>query len=188
MLKFLRKNTKTIVWTVVIAFVMWGGYAVQSQFQESNRAPGKIFGKEVSFRDYLTAGQIVGLFYVPPKDEEPPSAEQVEAQTWQFLILSREAKRRKITVSDDEVRQAIVHLLGNQGTLGLSGEEYARWVRSQFHREPAEFENQVRENLRVRKLLEDARKGLAKNTDDEMKLWLSELVRQARPEIYRSHS
>ena len=186
MLKFLRKNTKVIVWTVVIAFVTWGGYAVHSQFEASNRAPGRIFGKDISFREYLSAQQIVQLFYAPPKDKEPPSAEEMEAKTWQFLILSHEAKHRNVSVTDEEVRREVARLFGGEGSLTLAREQYFDWIRREFHREPREFEDEVRENLRVRKLLEEIRKGFRDNSDERMKGWIADLMVQARPEIYRT--
>ncbi len=189
MLKFLRKNTKVVVWIVVIAFVGWGGFAARTQFEGANRSPGRVFGKEVSFREYLQAGQIVDTFYAKPKDsKEPISAEAVEAQTWQFLALSHEAKKRKINVSDDEVRQSIAMLLSGKDTLDVSPEQYSMWIRGQFHREPREFENQIRENLRVRKLLDSIRKGFPDKPEEGMKAWLMELIQKANPEIYRSRS
>ena len=188
MLKFLRKNTRVIVWAVVIAFVTWGGYAARLQFDSANRTPGRIFGKDVSFREYLSAGQIVQLFYAPAKDKEPPSAGEVEAQTWQFLVLSREARRRKISVKDEQVRQEIDRLFGGEGALNLMREQYFDWIRKEFRREPREFEDQVRENLRVKKLLDETRKGFSNNPDEQMKNWLVQLIRKAHPEIYPARS
>ena len=188
MLKFLRKNTKAIVWTVVIAFVAWGGYAVRIQLEGSNRAPGRIFGKDVLFREYLSARQIVQLFYARAKDKEIPSAEELEARTWQFLILSHEAKHRKVSVTDDEVRREVAGLWGNERMLALTEEQYFNWVRRELHSEPREFEDGVRENLRVRKLLEEIRKGFPDNPDEHMKGWIVDLMVQAQPEIYRARA
>ena len=186
MLKFLRKKTKVIVWTVVIAFVGWGGYAVRTQFEGSNRAPGRIFGRDVSFQEYLSAQRIAQIFYAPPKDKESPSAEETEAQIWQFLILSHEAKRQKIGVSDDEVRGEISRFLGGTDLYTLPRQQYLSWVQKEFHSEPRPFEDQVRENLRVRKLLDKIRAGFPDKPEDHMKDWLTGLMVQARPEIFRS--
>jgi len=187
-LKFLRKNTKIIVWAVVIAFVAWGGYAVSLQFQEASRSPGRIFGQEVSFREFLLASKAVELFISPSeRQESPPTAEQIEARTWQFLILSREAKHRRIKVTDDEVRQTIVQLLApEEGT--LTRDQYLRWVQERLRQEPREFENQVREQLRIQKLLAQVRDELGPDTDAKLENWLIELVQGARVEIYRPRS
>ena len=186
MLNFFRKNTKPIIWTVVVAFVTWGGYAVGLQLTESNRAAGRLFGKEISFREYQSASEIIQTFYVPEKGQAPPSAEEVEGQVWQFLMLVHEAERRKIAVTDDELRQEISRLLGNTGTWEIDRDTYFRWIRAQFRREPKEFEDQVRENLRVRKLLEEVRKGFQEKPEEQMKTWLANLVRQAQPKAYRT--
>ena len=45
MLKGLRKNTKLIIWSVIIAFALWGGFSVGTQFQKEGRIAGEIFGK-----------------------------------------------------------------------------------------------------------------------------------------------
>ncbi len=186
MLKFLRKNTKIIVWLVVVAFVGWGGYAVRAQFEGANRAPGRVFGKDVSYKEYLAAHQIYQIFYMPPKDKEPPSAEAVEAGTWQFIVLSHEAKRQKISVTDDEVRKEIIRLFGGAETMVLNQELYSHWIRREFHSEPREFEDQVRENLRIRKLLDSVRKGFPDKPEERMKDWIAGLMVQSRIEIYRS--
>jgi hypothetical protein len=190
MLKFLRKNTKIIVWAVVIAFVSWGGYAVSLQLQEASRSPGRIFGKEVSFRDYLLASKAVQLFSpASGAGQEPPSPQEIETRTWQFLILSREAKKRRIKATDDEVRQAIAQLLSPEGGVPLTGDQYLRWVRTQLREEPREFENQVREHLRIQKLLAEVRQEMGADTpEDKLTAWLVNLVQSAKIEVYPSRT
>lgn len=189
MLKFLRKNTKTIVWAVVVAFVAWGGYAVSTQFQETSRSPGQIFGKEVSFPEYLLANRTAQIFSpVPEAEKEPPSANEIEARTWEFLVLSREAKRQKIAVSDEEVRQEVERLLGGKRGTGFAREQYFQWIRVTFREEPREFEKQVREHLRIRKLLAEVRQKARTDPEENLKRWLLELFRQAQIKVYQAKS
>lgn len=188
MLKFLRKKTRAIVWIVVVSFIAWGAYAVSLQFEESQRSPGRIFGKEVSFREYQLAERTVNIFTPQSTDENPPTPETVEARVWEFLILSHEAKRRKIEVSDEEVRQEISLVLVRQAGGLLTGEAYPRWVRSVFHEEPHEFEQEVREHLRIRKLLAEVRKGYLQRTEARLRRWLLDLFHQAKVEVYRRPS
>lgn len=184
MLKFLRKNTKVIVWAVVVAFVAWGGYAVSIQFEASSRSPGRIFGKEISFRDYLLANRAVQIFTPQAQDATPPDPVEIEARTWEFLVLSQEAKRRKIDVSDEEVRREIARLLGETGSQGFSGEQYQRWVRSTLREEPREFENQLRDELRIQKLLAEVREGTGPEAQRRLRRWMVGLFRRARVEVY----
>lgn len=186
MLKFLRKNTRFIVWVVVISFVIWGGYAVSVQFEEAQRAPGRIAGKEVSFREYLAANRAVRIFSLTPpqKEGEPQPAELEEALTWQFLILSREAGQRRIKVTDEEVRQEIARLLTERGGEMLSREQYFQWVRSTFGEEPREFEDQVRDELRIQKLLKEVRQGFAENPERRFQRWMTALFRKTKVAVY----
>lgn len=187
MLKFLRKNTKTIVWTVVVAFVAWGGYAVSLQFQEASRSAGRIFGKEVAFQEYLLANRAVQIFSPAPKaGKEPSTAEEIEAQTWEFLVLSREARRRKIPVSDEEVRYEIERFLGREHGRGFTEEQYFQWVRTTFHEEPREFETQIREHLKIRKLLAKVRRKMGKEPEKNLKRWFRGLFREAQVKIYKT--
>lgn len=187
MLKFFRKNTKSVIWAVVIAFVSWGGYAVSVQFQQSMRAAGRIFGKEVSYRDYLSAQRTVQIFSPPSKkDAAPPSADLIEAQTWQFLILSDEAKRRKIKVSNQEVMEEITQLLANGKELPFTSEQYSRWVQANFREQPAEFENQVRQQLTIRKLLEEVKKQPGYDKKGKLERWIRKLMHQSKIEVYKA--
>lgn len=185
MLKFLRKKTKIVIWVVLVAFVAWGGLAVSTQFQESNRSPGRIFGKEISFQDYLTASRTVQIFAPEEAGDTPPDPEQMEARTWEFLVLSREARTRRIKVTDEEVRDAVSQLLGQKKEFMATSGQYHQWVRSTLREEPRDFETQVGEHLRIRKLLGEVRKGSGENPEEGLKQWMLDLFSRARIEVYR---
>lgn len=194
MLKFLRKKTKAIIWAVLVSFVAWGGFAVSTQFQAVNRSPGRIFAQEVSFQEYLQASRAVQLFSPASDAENPPNPETIEARTWEFLVLSHEAKKNKIGVSDPEVRNEISKLLSEKFPAGLDEAAYTAWVRAALRQEPRDFEAQVREHLRVRKLLESVRremvtvsqKGDSHQTEERIRRWLLDLFARARIEVYPS--
>lgn len=155
MLDLLRKNTKIIVWAVVIAFILWGGYSVGTQFKKEGRIAGELFGKEISFQEFnrfYTANQ---LFSFSGKNIEDP--EQLRRYTWQSIIYSKEAKRRGIQVTDDEVRQEILRLLAAQKIENPTPEFYKVWVERQLKESTRDFELQIREFLRLQKLIVQAR-------------------------------
>ncbi len=186
MLKFLRKKTKVIIWSIVIAFISWGGYAVNLQFQEAGRAPGSVFGKEVSFRDYLLAERAVQIFLLKPADDKtPPAPEDIESKTWEFLVFQREAKQRKIKVTDDELREGLYELLAAGKEVPFTGEQYAAWVKANFREEPRDFEDQLREMVRIQKLMEEMRNGFKENPDENLKRWQSELISRANIRVYQ---
>ena len=183
MLHFFRKNTKSIVWAVVVAFIAWGGYSASIQLNAATRSPGKIFGKEVSYRDYLSASRAVQIFTPAGKEEALPSEKEIEVRTWQFLVLSHEAKRQKIHISDDEVRQEITRLLGGSGS-ELPAEQYFRLIQNTFRQQPHEFEDLVRKNLAIRKLLDQVRQTAGEKPDEKLSTWMIGLMTQAKIQIY----
>lgn len=180
MLKSLRKNTKTIIWMVVIAFVLGGGYSAGSYFKDilfgSNqemRHAGNVFGKNISFQEFnrfYRAGQMF-----TPGDKPIDDPEVLRQAAWQGLIYAREAQRRKIEVSDEEVRGEILGLLDRQG---ISPESYKTWLERGLRETPQEFESQVRELLRIRKWMGLLKESLTNTvvTSDE-----------ARQEYFREH-
>ncbi len=153
MLKTLRKNTKLIIWSVIISFALWGGFSVGVQFQKQGRMAGEISGKPVSFQEYnlfYQANQILSYAGKPPEDPEA-----LKQQTWQSLLYAREARKKKIRVSDEEVRQEIFRLLAAQKIENPTLEIYRRWLAAVTRETPTEFENQLRELLRIQKLIRE---------------------------------
>lgn len=188
MLKYLRKKTKIIIWAVLISFVAWGGYTVSLTFNPFSRAAGKIFGKEVPFQDFNMASRTVQIFTPVSDQDNPPDAKMLEARAWEFLILSREARRRQIKVSDAETRSAIIQMLSQKFKTALAPDQYTQWVRATLREEPRDFESQVREHLRVRKLLQSLEEELPEKNEEALKGRLLELFRSARIEVYSPRS
>jgi hypothetical protein len=151
MLPYLRKHTKLIVWTVVIAFALWGAYAVGVQFQQSGRKAGEVFGKAVfypEFNRFYRASQIFSFGGPPIEDPE-----LLKHSAWQNIIYSREAKRQKIEVSDEEVRAELNRLLRAQGIENPTPQIYQRWLSQTVRESAKDFEAQIRELIRIQKLI-----------------------------------
>ncbi len=152
MLKFLRYHTKTIVWVVVLSFLLWGGYAFSVSLQKKGRMAGELFGKDVSFREYDTLYKANQIFaFGGKKPPEDPSL--LHIQTWQSLMFSYEAKNKRVQISDQEVRDEIARLMKELKIENPTNEFYQRWVESSFRMTPQEFENAIREVLRIQKLI-----------------------------------
>jgi hypothetical protein len=54
--------------------------------------------------------------------------------------------------------------------------------------EPSEFEKQVREHLRIRKLLDEVRKEIKGGPEEGFKRWLTDLVVRAKVEVHPPRS
>lgn len=155
MLKSLRKNTKFIIWTVILSFALWGGFSVGVQFQKKGRVAGEIFGKDVTFQEFNRFYKSQLIFSID--GEKPKDPEAVKQATWQSLMYAREAKRLKIEVSNDDVRAEIERLLAQQKMENVSVDVYRQWLKTNIKETPEEFESQVRELLRIRRLVEKVR-------------------------------
>ncbi|MFA7001663.1 MAG: hypothetical protein WC352_05920, partial [Candidatus Omnitrophota bacterium] len=79
--------------------------------------------------------------------------ERIKQAAWQNIILSREAQKQKIQISDDEVRTEILRLLQASKIVDPTPEVYQRWLQSALRETPRDFEKKVREYLRIQKLI-----------------------------------
>jgi hypothetical protein len=150
MLKSLRKIHKYIIWAVVACFLLWGIQGVGTYFAKKGRIAGTVFGKEVSFQEYNRFYKAAQIFS-PGGIEDRQDEEKLREQAWQNIILSREARRRRIDVDDREVRGQILRILDESNIPDPSPEVYRRWLRT-FRETPVEFEKKIREYLRIQKL------------------------------------
>lgn len=149
MLKTIRKNTKIIVWSVILAFSLWGAYSVTSEIRSDSMYAGKVFGQKISHQEFNGFFRSSLLF--SDKDPAQQTPEALRAAAWQGVIFSREAKQQKIEVTDEEVRKQILELLETQK---ISLENYEQWLQGIRMNPPLsakEFETQIREMLRIRK-------------------------------------
>lgn len=151
MLKTLRKNTKTIIWVVVVLFCLWGGFAFGVSLYQPNQTAGRVFGKEVSYQEYQLFHKASQMFSFSKKPIDDP--EVLNQYTWQSVIYSHEAKNQNIQVSDQEVRDEVTRLLKDQKIENPSEALYERWLKGAFGLNPKEFETQIREVLRIQKLV-----------------------------------
>jgi hypothetical protein len=151
MLKLMRKNTKMIIWTVIVSFALWGAYSVGTGFQKEGRLAGEVFGKGVSFQEFNRFYRASQIFSFTGKPVQDPGL--IKQQTWQSILYSREAKQRGIQVTDDEVRTEVERILHGQGIEPITPEIYQRWLRSTVQESAKDFEQEVRELLRIQKLL-----------------------------------
>lgn len=152
MLKLFRKHTKVIIWIVVVSFVIWGGYSVTT-LKKEGRYAGEVFGKSVTFQEYNKFYNATQLF-MPSKDKtELENPEVIRTLTWQNIIYAREAKRMGIQVTDEEVRQEVSNILTQQGISAPTEDQYRIWLTRTLRISPRDFEEGLREFMRIQKLL-----------------------------------
>lgn len=150
MLKIFRRYTKVIIWVVVGSFILWGGYSV-SALKKEGRYAGEAFGKPVSFQEYNQFYRATQLFMPSEKPLEDP--ELLRNYTWQNIVYSREARQAGIKVTDEDVRGEVANILKQQGLTNPTQEQYKIWLTRSLHMSPREFEEGLREFMRIQKLL-----------------------------------
>ena len=171
MLRALRnKKTAKKIWiilaiVIVPAFVLWGSGSLVRSKQESTYA-GRIFGKNISileFKDALNAERNKLILQLGDKLDELQKYINLESLAWGRLILLYEAKKRKITVTNQEVIESIKrHPLFQR-----SGQFDSRIYYERIP-QPRIFEEQVRQNLILAKLY-DAVTNTVSLSDKEIK-------------------
>jgi len=121
MFEQMRKNTKTILWITVIAFIgliflAWGAdFQIGGQGQNLNpNQIGAVNGEPISSQSYEIALANARAQYQGPDRQELDERTEamIRNQTWNQLIqetiLLQEARRRGIEVSNEEIVQAVM--------------------------------------------------------------------------------
>ncbi len=155
MLKILRKNTKFILWLLISSFVLWGvGSAVFSRGGGPTYA-GIMFGKKISLDEFgkaWTESRIQAMLMYGEDFFNMAQSLDLDRETWNRLILLREARNRRIKATDQEVVQVIsgmpMFIRGDRFDQGT----YDRIVKEYFRVVPREFENTIRGTLLITKL------------------------------------
>lgn len=176
MLKILRnKKTAKRVWIIlaviiVPAFALWGiGGAVRSQ-KESGYA-GKIFGRNISvleFKDALDAVRIQAIIQFGEDFSEMRKYLNLENEAWERIILLEEAKKRKITASNQEVIELIESYPFFQRKGQFNNRIYAEMIQYAFRTQPRIFEEQSRQTIILSKLYKQVTDNIRVN-DEEIK-------------------
>lgn len=154
MLKIFRKSTKVVVWVTVAALALLfgaGSIADLVSGKKSGRYAGEAFGRSVSFQEYNQFYRATQLFMPSEKPLEDP--ELLRSYTWQNIIYSREAKKNGIKITDGEIQTEIANILKQQGLINPTQEQYKIWLTRSLHMSPREFEEGLREFMRIQKLL-----------------------------------
>ena len=165
MLKLMRnkKVTKIVLWGTLIlilpAFVIWGAGSIGKSKDKGPTYAGLIDGRKISFDDF--AGSLAAVrcqiflnYFSQPQvlDAIMKNKELSGKLAWDMLVMSREAKKRKIKVSDAEVINFIrSHPLFSRGGR-FDDRIYEYILRNNLAVYPRNFEEIVRNNLAIQKM------------------------------------
>lgn len=162
MLTILRHKgvAKRIIWVIVIIIIIsFGllGTAYLVTGQNKTDYAGKIFNKRISMNDFNKAYQDVTIQAIIRYGDKFNSIRQylnLESETWDRLILSHEAKKRNIKISDQDVVKAIEEYPFFQRDGQFDSLLYKDILRYVFKLDARQFEENVRETLKLNKMIE----------------------------------
>jgi peptidyl-prolyl cis-trans isomerase D len=165
MLKVFRDNLKNlawILWVIIALFVL----AIAADFGASTRGRGnggtvaKVGSETVSQQEFRRAYQNLTNMYrqiyggqLPPNMEKQ-LYQQALSQTVVQKTLLLEARRLGLSVTDAELRDRILSIPGLQDEQGrfIGEAAYARAIQSTFQTSVADFENEIRGEMLMKKL------------------------------------
>ena len=173
MLKLFRNKElkKKFIWAVAILIILSFGFFGTAYLITGKGNPdiaGKIFRQTVSRSDFLDAYrnvEIQSLMQYGDKFHELKPYLNLESRTWDRLILLHEANKRKIKVYDDMVIKSIqenqnFHRNGHFDSIMY--EQVLKYLRVN----PRDFEEGIRENLKMQLLYDQATRDVHVSADE----------------------
>lgn len=180
MLRILRnKKTAKKIWIglaiiIIPAFTLWG-FGSSSRSREDNMPAGKIFGKNVSsleFKKSLAAAKTAAILQFGDNFPKVEKYLNLESQAWERLILLEEAKKRKLSISDQDVIDTIQKAPYFQKKSVFDDKTYVEILRYVFRLQPRTFEEQMRQNLILAKLYNQITDGVKIDDNQIRQEWL----------------
>ena len=181
MLKFYRKNIKIFIWAIVLSFAAWGIGTLTFSRESTSPYAGSIGKEKITQKELMTSLRFYELLTRAERNQqadqkkegseskqsaessppEPPSYEQLRGLAWQELVVNREALRKHITITDDDVRSEIQRLFSIGGSFNQA--VYESWVTNNFRGRSRDFEETVRKYLANQRLREQILKDVPEN-------------------------
>jgi len=162
MLEVLRRKgvNKTILWFIAIIIILsFGVFGTAYRLDNTVNSAGTIYGHNVSIKEFQQAyldsrDQAIRIY----GDEFFKNGNKIdlEQETWDRLILLKEAQKREIHVTDQEVVADIAAIPFFQRNGHFDQVLYEEIVEnpSVFDRPTHDFEEGVRKQLAIKKLIE----------------------------------
>lgn len=183
MLKALRKRLKVILWILLTAFILWGIGTALATRQSPAIHVGTLYGRPVTVPEFQAAVESRRHRAVLTYGERALAlvpAPELERQAWDWLLLTKAARRARIRVSDREVIEELRRWPLFQRDGSFEPRTYQFVVRYSLGTTPRAFEEEVRDQLAVAKLL-DRIAGAVEITDEELRAAYREETKGAEP-------
>ena len=138
--------------------------------QQVQKTAGEFFGVQVPLQNYYFVKGAIMVFgnkWGP----QPETPQQLEDCVWNDLLLSYEAFRRNIVVSDAEADVEIGKIMNDekvQFDWKKDKDKYTKWLKAKVNEPPELFYNQVKHMIQLQKLRQQVMDGITPSvTEDE---------------------
>lgn len=163
MLKFVRKRIKIFLWILLIAFLLWGIGAALSNRQNPGASAGTLYGRAVPLQEYQAAWEQTRHRAILTYGERamtllPPPV--LDRQAWDTLLLLQAAHRAHLRAGDREVIAELRRWPLFQRDGRFDARAYELIIRYSLGTTPRAFEEEIRGQLAIRKLLTRATDGV----------------------------
>lgn len=165
MLKVFRTKgvARKVLWVVLGIIIISFGFGFgMSQFSGSDQtksSAGKIFGKNVTFTDfqaYARAARIQAILMTGNEYEKMLPLIDMENETWTRIMLVKEAERRGVKASNNEVVSFIRTMPAFQRDGQFDKKLYNNILNHVFRSSARDFEESIRDQIRITKLLQSS--------------------------------
>ncbi len=170
-----RKTAKRILIVlaciIIPAFVFWGAGSMMRSRDKTSFA-GTINGRNISlleYRDSYNAVLNIAIMQFGESLNDIKQQLRLETQAWERLVLLAEAQRRRITAPDREVIDTIRNYPFLQKEGSFNQRQYDELLRYVFHTQARTFEEQVRQNIILTKLYDQATSGITVSDEEVRK-------------------
>ena len=156
------------MWFLIVAFAIWGAGSAATT---SRNYAGTIFDKKISPQEYgRSYSAVVNRAKMLYGDQLAKMQKflNLEGQAWDRLILLHYAKKQGIKVSNKEVIDKVASMPFFQTEGAFDEKSYKNIVQYAFGTTPREFEESVRGDIVISKIVDSAEKDIS-ITDEEVK-------------------
>ena len=172
-MNWIRKNIYWIASILTGGLILWLVATAVSAHSVRIQPVGTLFGRPVPETDYLKALQAAthqAMLSHGDRFRKEVSAEQLEQQAWERLLLLWEAQRKGVRVSDQEVvaeLQSSPLFRDREGRFDTQG--YQAVMQYALGTTPRVFEEELREEIMIQKMVREAIGSTATPTEEEIK-------------------
>ena len=170
-MKWMRKHIFWIASVAVVGTVLWLVTTAVTLHSVQPESAGTLFGRNVSPSDHLKALQASmhqAILTHGDRVRKDVSAQELEEQAWERLLFLREAERKGIRASNQEVIREIqtALLFQREGQFDSAG--YQTIMQYSLGTTPRIFEEETRDDLIIQKLIKQVI-GTPSVTDKEIR-------------------